>query len=690
LKPFALALCFAAALSGTAASVSAGTQSGTSPFHLLDVPYLPQSEALCGGAAIAMVMRYWGVTGVYAETFQDLVDSQAEGIRGADLLHALRERGFDASSMRGDERLVKAALAGRRPPILLIEDRPGRFHYAVIVGWTGARVVLHDPARAPFRIVDAASLLAAWEKSGYWMLLAEPGAELRTSALVPGADRAQAEGDRAVDATAAGIAARSSPVCSGMIAEGIRLAERKDFDSARRVLETATTACPRDSAPWRELAGLHAVDNEWRLAVDAARRALRVDPQDQHAARILATALFLEGDQLRALDAWNRIGEPAIDLIEIQGLNRTRYAVAAAALGLGTQELLTHDGFRRAERRLRALPAVMTSRVTYRPIPGGRAIVSAAVVERPLMPSGLVPLAMLGARAAIDREAAVTVAGLLGAGEAWNASWRWWENRPRVAFSFESSAPFGGVWSLEVAGERQSYGAVAAGLQTREAVPVSERRRGVTLTASDWITGTTRWEAQAAVERWPAGTATSFAAGVEQRLWTDQVLLQARGTLLTGEVGSWAADGSARWASSRSNDGVVWIAHAGLAAAGVDAPLALWPGAGTGQGRAVLLRAHPLLRDGVIADGVFGRSLVHGGAEWRRWQPRSARIVRLAPAVFLDIARAWHPPPFADRRWHADIGVGVRVATPMPGSLRIDLARGLRDGEMALSFGWVR
>jgi hypothetical protein len=26
----------------------------------IDVPYLPQTDALCGGAAAAMVLRYWG------------------------------------------------------------------------------------------------------------------------------------------------------------------------------------------------------------------------------------------------------------------------------------------------------------------------------------------------------------------------------------------------------------------------------------------------------------------------------------------------------------------------------------------------------------------------------------------------------------------------------------------------------
>src|SRR5690349_15604260 len=115
---------------------AAFAQSPANQLHLLDVPYLAQSESLCGGAAIAMVMRYWGEKNVYAETFSDLVDHAADGIHGADLLHALRSRGWDASSFGGDPTLVKASLAAGRPVVALIADRPGRFHYVVIVGWS--------------------------------------------------------------------------------------------------------------------------------------------------------------------------------------------------------------------------------------------------------------------------------------------------------------------------------------------------------------------------------------------------------------------------------------------------------------------------------------------------------------------------------------------------------------------------
>src|SRR4029078_5392655 len=57
----------------------------------LPVPFLPQTEALCGGAAAAMVMRYWGAADAYPDAFAPLVDRAAGGIR-VDALTADLER----------------------------------------------------------------------------------------------------------------------------------------------------------------------------------------------------------------------------------------------------------------------------------------------------------------------------------------------------------------------------------------------------------------------------------------------------------------------------------------------------------------------------------------------------------------------------------------------------------------------
>jgi hypothetical protein len=293
-----------------------------------------------------------------------------------------------------------------------------------------------------------------------------------------------------------------------------------------------------------------------------------------------------------------------------------------------------------------------------------------------------VPLAVLALRTAVDREAALTVAGPLGGGEAWSASWRWWERRPRVGFGLAAAAPFGGVWQVEAFDERQSYGG-DPGIAT-------QRRRSVAIAASDWATATTRWEARASVDRWPSGKASAFGGSLERRVGRDRGALRAAGAVFAGAVDSWTIGVTGAWRSGSIDEGTVWSGRAGFEAAGDGAPLAVWPGAGTGHAREALLRAHPLLRDGVVAGGVFGRRVAHAGIEWTRWRARRVKTLRLAPAVFLDIARAGRAPDFADDRPHADLGAGLRVAVPAGGILRVDVARGLRDGEMALSFGWSR
>ena len=134
----------------------------------------------------------------------------------------------------------------------------------------------------------------------------------------------------------------------------------------------------------------------------------------------------------------------------------------------------------------------------------------------------------------------------------------------------------------------------------------------------------------------------------------------------------------------------MWFAHVGEDIAGSDAPLALWPGAGAGQGRDALLRAHPLIDDGIIQSGTFGRRLTHGGAEWRRWMQVPRKPIRVAPAIFVDRARAYRGLGGTPQPWQSDVGAGLRLAVPGSGVFRIDFAHGLRDGRDALSVGWGR
>jgi hypothetical protein len=678
LSRFAQRLVIAVVLLTAAMPVSSAPGQATSPeLHLLDVPYLPQSEALCGGAAIAMLMRYWGRTNVYAETFANLVDPAASGIHAADLVAALRSRGFDAQSIHGDLDQVRARLAARQPVVVLIEDRPSRFHYVVIVGWSAGRVIVHDPARAPFRILDEKTFLTAWAASDMWTLAATP---VPTDGGVVADREVRAPGD---------VPARSSTdeACGDLMNEGIRLAGADDTTSARRLFELAAARCPGAGGPWREMAGLHALAAEWSAAAADARRALSRDATDALAARILATALFLEDDVDGALDAWNRVGEPIIDLINVTGLERTRYAVAAHVMRLETQTMLPRSDLIAARRRFAELPAAQVTRLTMRPGENGRAQVDASIIERPLVPISPIALTAVGLRALTDREAMITIASPSGGGETWTGTWRWWERRPKVALSFDSVAPFGGLWGVNLFGERQTY-------ESHGTVSEESRVRGE-FHVSDWTARGLRWEATAGIDRFadPANTerrALSLGGAVQGRLASDRAVFEMRAATWVGQLRTWTVAFRSEWRSKTRHEGSVWLARAQENFVGMDAPLALWPGAGTGQGREGLLRAHPLIDNGIIGDATFGRHVIDGGVEGRQWMQPARKAVRVAPAVFVDVARAYDALDPQNERWHTDVGAGLRLAIPGSGVLRIDVAHGLADGRTALSMGWGR
>jgi hypothetical protein len=646
------------------AAATARAQPSSTPVRLLDVPYIQQSEALCGGAAAAMVMRYWGATGVYAETFAALVDRAAGGIRGEDLLRDLGDRGWSATSFRGDAPLVQARLRAGQPVIALIEDRPGTYHYVVVVAWANGRVVHHDPARAPFRVSPETVFEKAWAASGHWTLLALPPPSLA----------------RPAPAGSAGDTAVATSACRPLVEQGVREATSGRHDAALHTLAAAADGCPDDPAPWREMAGAHALKGAWKDAASHAEEALRRDGADEHSWRILATSRFLTDDPLAALDAWNAVGEPVIDIVNVRGLEHTRHAAASGAMRLAPQTVLTRAALLAAAKRLADVPAAQVARVSYRPLENGRAAVDAVLIERPRSPFGVAPLAMTGLRAATMRELTTAVANPTGSGDLLGASWRWWENRPRVALAYAAPVSFGGVIRLDVQRDEQAYGAA----------PVREVRKGGNVSISDWTMSGLRWETGVGVDAWNGrGRTLGVSGALDRRLAADRVSIRGQGTYAVGSFDAWTAAASLDWRSNVRNAGPTLHARAGIDAASADAPLAFWPGADTGYARPALLRAHPLLDDGVVRGEVFGRRLYSAGVEWRHWLRPVKGTVRFAPAAFVDAARAGRRLVPGDA-WHVDAGVGLRLAVPGSQVVRIDVATGLRDGNTALSIAISR
>jgi hypothetical protein len=677
----------AAALIRFAPAVAAPPAAGGSAVQavrFLDVPYVPQSGVLCGGAALAMVLRFWGKAEVLAEDFAALAEPGQAGLLTATLVKAVEDAGWTALPLAGTRAGIVEHLAQGRPIIALLRAGADSYHYVVLVAWTGGWVVVHDPVVGPFRALREAEFAAAWSGSGNWALLIlppQPSGEL-AAPKIPAAELP-------VFAALGG--------CDSLLAAGVQLARQGDVAGAEHEFLAAQSLCPGSAAPLRERAGLRFLADDWPGASRLAQGALALDAGDAHARRLLAGSRFLLGDVEGALRAWNHLSEPRTDLARIDGLQRMRYAVVAVQLELPPGQLLTPAAYRRAGRRLEELPAQTDHRLSLKPLPAGITQPNVTVLERPLLFGGRWGVVSAGLDAVLGHGIDVEVASPMGQGELWSAGWDWWRERPRVALSLTAPAVGGrpGIWRVEGSWERQAYASalVPSAFVSSVSGTVREKRRRTGLSFADWVGPDLRLEIGAALDEWDdRGAYVSLAGSAETRWAGDRLAL-------TAELARWASLHSGapfgtgslllRWWSRGSGEDAAWRGRLGISRATAGAPLALWSGAGTGYGRAPLLRAHPLLDGGVVRGPVFGRALGHATIERQAglWRPGP---VLLSGAVFVDVAKPWETGRAGRAPWQVDGGAGLRVKVPgRRGQLRIDAARGFSDGNSVVSAGWL-
>jgi hypothetical protein len=610
-----------------------------------------------------MVERYWGVRRVFAEDFAPLLNAHRDGIETGALARAMADRGWRTLSVDASLETLSHHLHQGRPVIALIAAGVRRYHYVVVVA-AGAHVVFHDPAVRPHQRLDAREFDRRWAATNRWSLLVLPS----TSPAPPH------DPERAAHIEA-------PRVCQPWVTEAIRLAGAGELGRAETFLGRARAECPESSAPWRELAAIRLLERRHGEAVPLAETAVSREPRDLHAWRVLGAARFLDRNDLDALAAWNRVGEPAIDLVRIEGLIGTRHRVVLDRMSIAPRSLLTPGDLTRARRRLESLPTLSSTRVEVVPAGSGLADLRAAVVERPLLARAPAAIAAAAARAAIDRELTVQISSPSGSGERLDLMARWWDARPSGAVTLH--VPVRTAWVsgiLRVAGQVQRE---TFATPDPAAAALSEDHRGAAIALSDWASGNLRWEGELRLDRW-TGIAPAIGVGgsLERRV--------TRHAALRGAVHAWPAPGitavdvGARWRWRPTDiDRLLTSFNASLATR--NAPRALWPGAGVGHGRPLLLRAHPLLDDGVVQFEGVGRRLLHGSAEARHPILRNG-LLPVSVAAFADAAVVARGDASAFR--HLDVGLGARIGFAGEGVVRVDYARGLADGAHAVSVGW--
>jgi len=307
-----------------------------------------------------------------------------------------------------------------------------------------------------------------------------------------------------------------------------------------------------------------------------------------------------------------------------------------------------------------------------------------AVVERPIVPRTWPVVAAAGLRAATTREVRLEVASPTGNGELWAGQWRWWSNRPRIGLSvaIPKLGPWSGLWRFDANWERETY-AFVEGSRRRD-------RRRAAVTFGDWRSGDVRWELTGAFENsTQSGRYGVAGAAIERRLFHDHLAVRLDGSVtpFTGRMGRFGSAGiSSAWRVNGPG-GVSLNVLTKVQSVSARAPLVFWPAADTGHVRDALLRAHPLVEDGAIRASGLGRVLAHSTVELQRDLP-GVLLARLRWAIFVDAAKQ-SKMLTGNPTTHIDTGAGLRAEIPgAPGAFRVDLARGLRDGNVVLSAAW--
>jgi len=654
-----------------------------SPRTVLDVPYITQRDDLAGGAAVAMVFRYWGNTDLVAGDFRSLADPREKTIPAAALVKAVSARGWRATLLVGEkgtrtvddvEREVKLG----RPPIVLLEVAPKVHHYVVVVAVTDRDVVILDPASRPFETMTRQQFSTSWAAAESWALV-----------VVPATEPLSKPRHRTIDITVpAGLPADAE--CATLISRAAADSKAGDQEASERSLLLATSRCPENADAWRELAGLRFVNSQWAEAQALAQKNVKLAPEDQRSWRLLAASLYLQGNALEALRAWNRAGEPRVESVIISGANRTREQVILDRIGLASHDLLTPSAFRRAARRAGDLPVATDARLRFFPHDDKGATLEVDIHEGAKYPWNMATIGNIVGRGLFIHEIRVPFAGPFGHGERIDFEFGWKLNRPRAAVRLTAPAPgrVPGLIVVEWARTRQTF---ALSGDFGEGTRI-EDNKGVRVGLEDWATGRIHWTVDGRYNRIAQGPFIAFGGGLDTRMFDDHVAILVDGSSWYGTDDGRAfrlTSAAIKWRQRTSAALGGLSAEAGAAGATDQTPLSFWSGADVGSSRQALLRGHKLLTDGVVTSQVFGRRFLYASTTYER-PLRTMKFGTVTLAGFVDSARPFKGLVPTWDVTQVDVGFGARLHSSTYGSMRVDFGYGLRDGSTAFSAAFVR
>ncbi|MBI5588547.1 MAG: C39 family peptidase [Deltaproteobacteria bacterium] len=160
-----------ALLKDSSAAMAAGS-------YIKGVPFFPQNEYMCGPAALASVVGYWGEKAGMRDVEKEVYEEKLKGTLPLDLFIYAKEKGFDAVYYKGSMADLREKIRGGTPLILFLnlgyEIYPVG-HYIVAIGYDDkSKAVIAHSGMTEEDVFTYDELLKSWGKTGFSTLLVRP------------------------------------------------------------------------------------------------------------------------------------------------------------------------------------------------------------------------------------------------------------------------------------------------------------------------------------------------------------------------------------------------------------------------------------------------------------------------------------------------------------------------------------